>query len=434
MDKFVEIMNPYWISWQQIALENIQFSIVLAIFAMLFGFIIMAILKSVKIAGLKKQLKQQKTLLEQAESKQEEFLAQQKTDSEQIAGFQQQAEQLSADLENEKQLHQSDITKKDDLFITSANEKKLEIDTLNSAIAEKTQHTEQLQNQLKQQSADISQFSALQEKFVEKETQAGQSANELASLHQQLETALKSTNQLIEQLDVKDQLIKSQSDKVSELELQLKERRNTLEMEKIDQQLANHGSNTIQPKQPAQFIEPTIEPVTEAIIESKPEPEAVAAVKEKAPIIEEIIEKPLPKVEPIPEPTIETVRRPRVEEPATEQTDKQGVVNGVLGWFSSIDNALENNKVTGKLFKSDVVVPAEPAEIAPSIDQVEIKPEPVEVAVEKIEQAPLPVKEKPVPVVKTADVHETSFSEKLADVADTMDSLQGKFKGFFSKK
>ena len=105
MDKLVEIIAPYWMSWQETALDNPQFSAVLAVSAFVIGYVIMAILKSVKISGLKRELAQQKILLDENKSKQDEFLIQKKNDSEQIASFQQQVEQLSNQLEKEKRDH-----------------------------------------------------------------------------------------------------------------------------------------------------------------------------------------------------------------------------------------------------------------------------------------------------------------------------------------
>ncbi len=84
---------------------------------------------------------------------------------------------------------------------------------------------------------------------------------------------------------------------------------------------------------------------------------------------------------------------------------KLGVVGQVLGWFSSMDRVFED-------------------------DEIEKNEEPTQkVEIERKSEA----KETFSSVVTIADDEETSFSEKLAEVADTMDSFSGKFKSLYRK-
>jgi hypothetical protein len=55
MQKFIENFAYYWVDWQQTAISNIPYSIVLALFSMFIGGYIITVLKRKRIIGLKKK-------------------------------------------------------------------------------------------------------------------------------------------------------------------------------------------------------------------------------------------------------------------------------------------------------------------------------------------------------------------------------------------
>ena len=514
MDKYIEILTPYLLDWQQTAIENPQFSAALAVLAFFTGSIITSISKGGKLAALNKQLTNEKQQTEQINTKHEELLTQHRNDTEQIAVLQQQLEQATSELQNEKQQHQSSISNKDELFIKSTSDNQQEIDALNTTITDKTNFAEQLQIKLDQQSENISQHSELQTKLNDIEAQANISASELTIVKQQLETEQINTKHLSEQLNEQKKLANSHLTNISELELELKDTRNIIALNKLEQQLEKQR-NTEQPKHTEQKTEPLAaiiekptavieeksqetpplqeepKPATttvEEIIIATPEP-AINTVKPKTtkpaenqaakksplswlpslddnkitnklfkserssqaeqattepsskpnileakPIIEDITQPTHTKIE-TPIPVIETTVEPsesKTTNPPINQAENKSAAKGILGWFSSLDDALENNSVTGNLFKSENISPSN-QQNNDSLDSPNTtKAEPAQIP-EKITEAVKPKKTNPKPIANIIDTEESSFSEKLADAADKMDSFQKNLTSRFFK-
>jgi hypothetical protein len=124
-----------------------------------------------------------------------------------------------------------------------------------------------------------------------------------------------------------------------------------------------------------------------AISSEKSQEQEIPLVNEKKPVQENHVESVKQKVTSVKE----------------ANAKKQGVVGQVLGWFSSMDKAIEDDLIEKPTRKEEI-------------------------------ERKLEIKETPNSVTTTiADDEESSFSEKLADVADTMDSFSGKFKNFYRK-
>ena len=119
----------------------------------------------------------------------------------------------------------------------------------------------------------------------------------------------------------------------------------------------------------------------------EPLKQEIPLVNEKKPVQENHVESVKQKVTSVKEPNAK----------------KQGVVGQVLGWFSSMDKAIEDELIEKPTRKEEI-------------------------------ERKLEIKETSNSVTATiADDEESSFSEKLADVADTMDSFSGKFKNLYRK-
>ena len=120
MDQYIELLAFYWVDWQQTAIANTRYSVVLATSAFLIGSIIISLLKALKIANLNKQLTTEKKQFEQLTNSHEELLTQHKTIEEQVTTIQQQLTESSTSLEKEEKQHQSDLIAKDKLLSESS--------------------------------------------------------------------------------------------------------------------------------------------------------------------------------------------------------------------------------------------------------------------------------------------------------------------------
>lgn len=549
MDQVIELIVFYWTEWQQIAVDNTLYSTVLAALALLIGSfisgLIVAFLKQFKIGRLRREVTQGKQQLEATEKSNDELLSQQKNDAVQIADFQQQLGQATKNLQHERNAHQSLVSEKDVLFLNTAKKKQEEIVAANTMLEEKTILASQLQSNLTDQESKLSRYGEAQVKITDMEKEINQSAIELKTVKQQLETELNTKNKQTEEAT------NIQKDRVSELEWELKKINDKSEAEKIQQQgikLESEKNQIIQDKQKPKTIDPLEDlaktdqqqdfqtaipsvvtqqdhkkplerdvaiaseknpvqenmpehfekkvvlasekipaqanhaeslkqnvasvkkgdPVQKVEIESKPidrvsdvklnkvsvtdtgETEkiqqAINQQSEKNQILEENrlsetnpddpiinLEKDLqqrdfqaaisnersqeqenptePLKQEIPlvnekksvqENHVESVKK-KVTSVKEPNAKKQGVVGQVLGWFSSMDKAIEDELIEKPTRKEEI-------------------------------ERKLEIKEAPNSVTTTiADDEESSFSEKLADVADTLDSFSGKFKKLYRK-
>lgn len=378
MDKYIETMLIYWVDWQQTAILNTRYSVVLAVTAFILGGLI---LRRGKVAKLKQQLSQDKKLLTQVESKCEVLLTQQKSDAEKIDNIQQQLTQVSNSLQYEKDLHQSVISSKEQLFIKSINEKDQEIATLNTTFTDKTQLVDQLQNKLDTQHSNSSQFVELQEKMVQMEQGASESAIELNTLRQQLEIETNSKNELTDQLQKHEELAKNHVEITSALNLELEKMQSAVKTEDAQPQEAEPEIQTPQVTLETQETETDVESVTADIAIPNDKPE------ETPPVANDVSN---------------SFSSPAFNEPA--------------------NNDLEPDKTT----------PIDQQNNEPLVNPAPVTSEPVE-SITAVKRAPV-TKARPVPIVEPIEENEMTLSSKLAEVADKMDSFQGRIKGLFKKK
>jgi len=446
MDKYIELIAYYGIDWQQTAIANTRYSVVLAVFAIFVGGFIIAILKRRKIVKLMRQVMQIKQQLEKAEKKHEELVIQQKDDGLQIEGLQQQLEKASSTLKQEQEQHESILASKDELFIKAASDKKLEIDEINALLNSKNQLVEQLQAELDGQKEKIAKFTEAQAKIVELEDKSEQTASELSVVKQQLDTELEHKNERDEQIDKLKQAAQTQIDRVLDLEAQLALLKNSRENEE-KQQIETLESERLQLEQVRLNEVAKAKAESEKIIqepESEPEMEIPEVSKEtnvevKTHTAEVVSKKVDLVVEQKPVESKTVVEKP-IDSKAKPKPEKEGVIKGVLGWFSSLDDAVAAEPVADEVEKS-----VDDSKIEDDIEEGQAKngrnsnpvinkPAPVSAA-ESVKIEPVIVTKKVTDsVLKVQEEEESDFSGKLAEVADKMDSLQDKLKGYFKKK
>ncbi len=384
MDQIIELLAHYWVDWQHTAIANTRYSVVLAASAFLMGGLIMAILKRGKIVRLMRQVMSGKQQLEKSEKTHEELISKQQFDEEQITGFQKRLEDASTDVQLEKEAHHENILKKDALLAKTVDEKQQEIDAISTMLDEKNLLADRLQNDLNEQKSKITQLEAAQVNSVEIENQVNQATTALESEKQQLEDELSKKN---EQVKPSYQSFVAQP---SENRPQVEEVESVSHVENIQQPTIN---------QPVEKIEVALEPL---VSEVKIVPETAkieATIEQQAHQAEVLVEKVQNQVQQSMEPTLEQMAAMATAKAPKPDVKKKGVVSKVMGWFTSIDNALEDDDV-------------------------------VENIQEKVEFTQKPIsKESPRTVASVAEDKGSS----LAEFADKMDSIQSGFKRFFKK-
>lgn len=428
MDKYIEILAVYWIDWQQTAIANTRYSVVLAVLAIFIGGLVVAALKRKKIVRLMFQVMQEKQHLEKAEKKQQELLNKQNADAELITELNQKLEQSAVLLQQEREQHQANIANKDEVFIKAANEKKLEIETIKSALNEKTRFSEQLQSKLNEQKEKIAQYSEAQAKIVSLENQLQQSVTELDSVKQQLQAAISGKAEQDDQAGKLKQTIQTQIDRILKLESQIDDVKNTSEGEqkqKLEEQLETERKQQEQDRIAAERESKSAEELERKV---QLQNQQLAEANEKAQAERKVVEETKQDVQFVSEQVDD-----KIASVASEQK-KTSLVDGVLGWFSSLDKEIEAEVITEPVTESRGVEKTE---------SVEQKRESVSEIIQKpLAERPVePVEKKPATIVKKEDraavipddQDDDSFSGKLAEVADKMDSFQEKLKGYFKR-
>ncbi len=413
MDQVIELVAHYWAEWQQVAIVNTLYSAVLSAVSLLTGGVfigsIVTFFKQLKIRKLIRQLTQGRQQLESVEKTKGELLSQQKKDSLQIGDFQQQLGQATKNLQQERNEHQSLVSEKDSLFLSTAQKKLQEVDAINTMLDEKTALADRLQSDLTEQDSKLSMFAEAQTKISEMEKEISQSSTELKTVKQQLEAELSTKKEQIKEST------KIHTDRVLELELELKKIKETSEsssdssadlntnsklevsvseVEKIQassiQQQSEQkpiGQESLKPEpkadnlektdqqqeaQPIETIQVEVEekesdPIEqlnqlkkEVTLEDEKTPEQIGILKQNVALaseknqpeesrIEEVLEQePISVTENIVQNTPVVPLKKEVISAKKEKDDKKGIVGQMIGWFSSIDKSFESDEVTDK--------------------------------------------------------------------------------------
>ncbi len=476
MELVTKLITIYWSHWLQTAIDNPIYSAVLAGLAFLVGGFFVNILKRGKIVKLTRQLAQEKQQLEKTESTHKELLTIQKNDEVQITHFQQQLEQTTKNLQQERNEYQSRRSEQDVIFLDATHKKQQKIVALNTMLDEKQLLADRLEKDLNEQGKKIAQHEETQEKLVEMESLVTQSSSELDAIKKQLKTELDTKNEEIEQA------AKIHKDKVSELEQILQDKQTSditadpsVNVEKtiqqpglqtailietsreqeidiesseqkvkdtntekqdtnqvldwfssMDEALEINKDNTNSTQKIETEIKPIIEespissktPIDDTDLKSQLEKTSDTNKEEKT-IQQELINQQseensqtqdsqtdIPNKESqIQDKNVETLEQ-KVALDKGSNIKNPGVVGQVLGWFSSMDKSLDINEGIEDTLES--------------AKKVNIKKKPS-------------TKEIPDSVTTALDDEDSSFSEKLAEAADSMDSFTDKVKNIYHK-
>lgn len=223
MDKFIEIFFFYLSEWQQVAINNVQYSVVIALGSLLIGVFLVVLLKSKNSVSLKQKLMQQNHALEQSEKKYDKLLTTQKNDAENISSLQQQIDLLTKDLQESEKQH-NELIQQQALTKKALDAKQLELDGLESTVNEKNQRVDQLQSELDEQKIQVSEHALEQAQLVVMEKEVGELSNKLNNVEQQIQTQLvelTNKNELIAQLELSAQSSENNLDEVSELKSEI---------------------------------------------------------------------------------------------------------------------------------------------------------------------------------------------------------------------
>jgi chromosome segregation ATPase len=241
MDKYIEMFAPLLIDWQQTAIANTRYSVVLAALAFIIGCQLVALWKRKSIANLNQQLLEEKQALEQIEHKlkqtehqHEELLVKHKSDVESITQLQQQLEQVSTNLQESEERY-AEILPKHEQLTKVLDEKQSAMDALKSDLDDKTHVVESIQGKLAEQKELLAQY-ALDKTQIE---EMKKEASEASSVKQQLQQREGECREHIKKIEKLEQSVKSSIDRVLELESQLQKRSHTDKSEATLEQVMN---------------------------------------------------------------------------------------------------------------------------------------------------------------------------------------------------
>ena len=248
MDKYIEMFAPMLIDWQQTAIANTRYSVVLAALAFIIGCQLVVLWKRKGTADLKHQLMEEKQTLEQAEHKlkqaeqeHEELIVKQTTDAESLTELQQQLEQLSANMQESEEQH-AEILQKHEQLNKTLDEKQSAMDALKLNLDDKTHVVEQIQGKLAEQKNLLAEYALDQAKIEELKKEAG----EANSVKQQLLQRENENNEQIKKIEKLEQSAKNSIDRVLLLESQLEKQSHAGESEVPQEQLAQLESVKVQ--------------------------------------------------------------------------------------------------------------------------------------------------------------------------------------------
>ncbi len=156
MDTYIQTLSNLWVDWQQIAINNPIYSVVLSLAGFLLGLILVNFLKKNQIFDLKLQVIEENQALKQISNKREELIVAQRNDAKIITDLQQQQE-ISAKALKKSNAINSELKKKYDLQFQSLQEQETELDSLKSTVNGKIDEIKQLQAEVDQQKDLISQ-------------------------------------------------------------------------------------------------------------------------------------------------------------------------------------------------------------------------------------------------------------------------------------
>ncbi len=483
MDQLFDVIALIALEWRDVALGHKEYSLSLFALAFLIGGLFFSLIKAVKISALNQQIKNKEQALQEAEVKQQQLLTQTNEQKTQIQSIQQDLEQKQNELETAHQSHSNVLANKEQTYHQSIQAKQKEIDDLNTVLNNKTEFTDQLQQKLDRQTSDLAGLKKQIDAFNAKEEQL---LTAHVDLRRQLETLQNDNILLQSRYQEQIQLAEMHQSKQNQLQQQLDDLKKTAitnqtiqapEVSAIDPQ-EEPVSIAIEPEEIN--LELSIEPsdsdsTTEIQIESpdfEPTETKADSYEESLQTIEidenlTTDEQPIPEVssdlndlsihqiddekntlnEPDPVDTIKTAPITVSEEipentpdvpPVTETTPQKpqasttkNKLGGVMSWFSSLDNKL------GQAGLAEYDRQATPSEDEPPEPAITQSPETntIPTPEPEIRQETIPDPSLAEPEKQIAPyASDISFSERLADMADTMDAMQGKIKGLFKRK
>jgi DNA repair exonuclease SbcCD ATPase subunit len=416
MDKYIEMFAPLLIDWQQTAIANTRYSVVLAALAFIIGCQLVALWKRKSIANLNQQLLEEKQALEQIEHKlkqtehqHEELLVKHKSDVESITQLQQQLEQVSTNLQESEERY-AEILPKHEQLTKVLDEKQSAMDALKSDLDDKTHVVESIQGKLAEQKELLAQY-ALDKTQIE---EMKKEASEASSVKQQLQQRESECREHIKKIEKLEQSVKSSIDRVLELESQLQKRSHTDKSEATLEQVAQLESMEVQLGLEKRNAESKAEYSMELEKTLQQQNQQLAQFNKKLSVL------------------ITQAELEPVAEKETSSNDDKGLVSKIL-------------KLAAVLDKVDISDGHQHNEEATLNEDVWQKHQRIidqltkQLAVQTNDIEPLATDvENDEPVVKSPDVLASDSSKQengvqLSDVTELIDDFQDKLKGFYNK-
>jgi len=421
MDKYIEMFAPLLMDWQQTAIDNTRYSVVLAALAFIIGWQLVVLFKNKRIAGLNRQLMKEKQNLGEAEQKHQELLVKhkelvvkQENDAESITDLQQQLEQLSKNFQESKDQH-AEFLQKHELLSKTLDEKQSAMDALKLDLDDKSHVVEQIQGKLAEQKNLLAEYALDKAKIEELKKEA----SEASSVKQLLLQRENENSEQIKKIEKLEQSAKNSIDRVLVLESEMDKRSHVVEPEVPREQFEQLENMKVQLDLEKQNADSKAEYSVELENTLQQQNEQLAQFNEKLKVL---LTQPEPESKPV------------MQKDTSPSDDK--VAGGLVGKLLKLASSLDKVDITDHPLHNEEVVRDEDVwqKHRRIIDQLI---EQLTIQAEDREYQPIAV-ENTDSTVKSSDALASDSPKQvnevpLNEVTEIMDNFQDKLKGFYHK-
>jgi len=186
VDTYIELFTFYLADWQQAAIDNTRYSVVLFMAAFFLGGLLVVFLKKGVIADLKQQLADRDEAQKRMDEKCQNLIDQQTQDQKQLTDFKQTINHLSEQKQKSESLY-SELEKKYKQQSADIELKQSQIDTAQSMLDEKEKSIVSLESELEVQKEQMEVYTLNDKKIEEMEVEISDLINKNNSTEQQIQ-------------------------------------------------------------------------------------------------------------------------------------------------------------------------------------------------------------------------------------------------------
>jgi len=221
VDKYIDLVSFYLLDWQQAAIDNTRYSVVLFIMAFFLGSLIVTFLKRGAIANLKQQLVSREDTQKKTEEKCQNLIDQQTQSQKEVTEFKEKINHLSEQKEKSESLY-SELEKKYKQQSIEIESKQSQIDTAQSMLDEKEKLIISLESDLEVQKEQFEAYTLNDKKIEEMEVEISTLVNKNNLAKQQVQQLSKELAEKSAQLEKGAQRYDGKATEMSDESLQQK--------------------------------------------------------------------------------------------------------------------------------------------------------------------------------------------------------------------